>query len=104
MFRSLVYYGLPLDYWTSYTARVEKVTAAQVKAAAKKHLRSADALIVVVGDGKAPLVVRRDGKDVPFEQDGRQLTLREALDRLAAEATFGPGGLLVLDADGRPLT
>ena len=103
MFRSLVYYGLPLDYWASYSTKIDKVTAAQVKASAKKHLRSADAIYVVVGDGDAPVIVREDGKDVPLMADGKQLTLRDALEKLAAERTLGPGGLLVLDPDGKPL-
>ncbi len=106
MFRSLVYYGLPLDYWTSYSANVEKVTAAQVKAAARKHLRSDDAIVVVVGDGNAPVIQRNsEGQDVPLTgPDGTQLTLRQALEKLAADGTFGRGGLLELDADGKPRT
>jgi predicted Zn-dependent peptidase len=103
MFRSLVYYGLPLDYWSSYSAKVQKVTAAQVKAAAKKHLKSADALYVVVGDGDATMIVREDGKDVPLLVDGKPVTLRDALARLAADNTLGKGGLLVLDTDGKPI-
>jgi predicted Zn-dependent peptidase len=99
MFRSLVYYGLPLDYWSSYSARVGKVTAAQVKSAARKHLKSAQAIYVVVGNGAAPMIVREDGKDVPLMLDGKQLTLRDALARLAADGTFGKGGLVELDAD-----
>jgi hypothetical protein len=58
---------------------------------------------VVVGDGDAPVIVREDGKDVPLMADGKQLTLRDALEKLAAESTLGPGGLLVLDPDGQPL-
>jgi zinc protease len=104
MFRSLVYYGLPLDYWTSYSAKVEKVTAAEVQAAARKHLKSDAAVVVVVGDGDAPMVVRDDQHDVPLlDGAGKQLTLRQALTKLADDGTFGTGGLLVLDPDGRPL-
>ena len=104
MFRSLVYFGLPLEYWSTYSQKVEKVTAAQVQAAAKKHLKSSQAVVVVVGDGNAPMIVRQGTADVPFvDETGKQLTLREALARLAADGTFGKGGLLVLDADGRPL-
>jgi predicted Zn-dependent peptidase len=104
MFRSLVYFGLPLDYWTSYSAKVEKVTPAQVKAAAKKHLKSDEAVYIVVGDGDATMIVRAaDGKDVPLEVDGKKLTLREALAKLAADGTLGKGGLLTLDTDGKPI-
>lgn len=105
MFRSLVYFGLPLDYWSSYSTKIEKVTAAQVKAAAKKHLKSNAAVYVIVGDGDAEMIVRtEDGKDVPFVVDGKPVTLRDALTRLAADDTLGKGGLLVLDADGKPIT
>jgi zinc protease len=101
MFRSLVYYGLPLEYWSSYSAKIEKVTAAEVKAAAKKHLRTGVAVVVVVGDGNAPMIERKEGKDVPLlGPDGTQLTLRQALGRLASDETFGKGGLQLLDADG----
>jgi zinc protease len=107
MFRSLVYFRLPLDYWTSYSAKVEKVTAAQVKAAAKKHLKSEDAVYIVVGDGDATMIVRqgsgKDAKDVPLVVDGKTLTLRDALTKLAADGTLGKGGLLTLDTDGKPI-
>ena len=104
MFRSLVYFGLPLDYWSSYTDKVGKVTAAQVTAAAKKHLKPADAVYVVVGDGSVPVIVRKDGKDVPLlDADGKPVTIRQSLDELVRAGTLGKGGVLVLDADGKPL-
>jgi zinc protease len=103
MFRSLVYYGLPLDYWASYSTKVQKVTSAQVKAAAKKHLKSDAAVYVVVGDGDATMIVREDGKDVPLLVDGKPVTLRDALAKLAADGTLGKGGLVMLDTDGTPL-
>jgi hypothetical protein len=103
MFRSLVYFGLPLDYWSSYSAKVQKVTGAQIAAAAKKHLKSKDAVYVVVGDGDATMIVREDGKDVPLLVDGKSVTLRDALAKLAADGTLGKGGLLVLDTDGKPI-
>ena len=39
-YRSLVYYGLPLDYFNTYVAKVDKVTEAQVKQSAPKHLEA----------------------------------------------------------------
>ena len=46
----------------------------------------------------------RDGAtDKPLEKNGAQLTLRQALELLVADGKLGPGGLLVLDADGRPV-
>jgi predicted Zn-dependent peptidase len=106
-FRSLVYYGLPLNYYATYNDKVGKVTAAQVSAAAKKHLKPADAVYVVVGDANAKMIahVPADGankkKDIPLEKDGKQLTLREALQDLVATGKLGKGDLIELDADGQ---
>ena len=75
-----------------------------VKAAARKHLDAGAAVVVVVGDGSAPMVQRTAGRDEPLiGADGKQMTLRQALTKLADDGTFGKGGLLVLDADGQPL-
>jgi predicted Zn-dependent peptidase len=102
-YRGLVYYGLPLDYYNTYVPSLEKVNESGVKAAAKKHLKPGQAIYLVVGDGDAKVVVRNDGKDVPYEKDGKQLTLREALADLAVRAEIGQGGLVELDTDGNPL-
>jgi predicted Zn-dependent peptidase len=111
-YRALVYYGLPLDYYDSYVAKVDKVSGSEAMAAAAKHLRPGQAVYVVVGNGDDKMIVRardkddkrarvRDGKDVPYLKDGRQLTLREALVDLAARGDVGTGGLVELDADAR---
>jgi zinc protease len=102
-YRGLVYFGLPLDYYNTYVEKVGKVTEAQVMASATKQLKPAQAIYLVVGDGNAPVVVRQDGKDVPYAKDGRQLTLREALADLATRGDVGSGGLVELDTDGKPL-
>ncbi len=102
-FRGLVYFGLPLDYYASFVAKVGKVTAKQVAASAKKHLKPAELIYLVVGDASAK-VIQRDGKqDVPLMKDGKQLTVLEALQELASSGKLGAGGLVVLDADARPL-
>jgi hypothetical protein len=100
-----VYFGLPLDYYNSYVAKLGGVNEAQVKAAAAKHLKPANAVYVVVGDGDAKMIVRdpATNKDVPYQKDGKQLTLREALSDLAQRGDVGPGGLVELDTDGHPL-
>jgi zinc protease len=103
MFRSLVYFGLPLDYWGSYVDRVSKVTAPQVVAAAAKHLRDDQAVYLVVGDGNAPVIERVGAEDKPVMVDGKQLTVRQALAKLVADRALGAGGLVVLDADGTPV-
>jgi zinc protease len=109
-YRSLVYFGLPLDYFNTYVDKVKKVTEAQVKESATKHLKDKDAVFVVVGDGDAKMIVDdpkpgalpKDRKK-PYEVDGRQLTLREALQRLAEKGDVGAGALVELDVDGKPI-
>ncbi|MGE3763682.1 MAG: M16 family metallopeptidase, partial [Kofleriaceae bacterium] len=104
-YRGLVYYGLPLDYYNTFVDKVGKVTEAQVKASARKQLKPANAVYLVVGDGNAKVVVRNPDtkKDEPYQKDGKQLTLREALTDLAARGDVGAGGLVELDTDGQPL-
>jgi zinc protease len=109
-YRSLVYYGLPLDYFNTYVDKVKKVTAAQAKQSATKHLEEKHAVFLVVGDGDAKMIVDdpkagslpKDRKK-PYEVDGRQLTLREALQKLADKGDVGAGGLVELDVDGKPI-
>lgn len=104
-YRGLVYFGLPLDYYNSYVAKVGQVSEAQVKTAAAKHLKPANGVYIIVGDGDAKMIVRdpATNKDVPLTKDGRQLTLREALSDLAQRGDVGAGGLVELDADGKPV-
>jgi zinc protease len=106
-YRGLVYFGLPLDYYNSYVARLGKVAAAEVMAAAAKHLRPGQAVYVIVGNGEEKMIVhvpddtaKGGWKDVPYLKDGKQLTLRQALTDLAARGDVGMGGLVELDADG----
>jgi len=114
-YRSLVYFGLPLDYYDSYVAKVDKVPASEVMAAAAKQLRPGQAVYVVVGNGDEKLIVHQKDpasktgwKDVPYmagdvgpSKSASQLTLREALVQLAARGDVGTGGLVELDADGQ---
>ncbi|MBK9036127.1 MAG: insulinase family protein [Myxococcales bacterium] len=103
MFRALVYYRLPLDYWGSYVGKVGKVAQADVVKAAARYLDDTKAVYLVVGDATAPMIVRDGATDKPLMRGDKQLTLREALELLVADGTLGPGGLLVLDADGQPV-
>src|SRR5262249_24681123 len=102
-YRNLVHLDLPLDYYDSYTTKVGAVSEKDVKASAKKQLHPDQAVYVIVGDGDAKMIVHQDGKDVPFMKGDKQVTLREALTDLAASGTIGKGGLVELDADGRPV-
>jgi zinc protease len=110
-FRSLVYYGLPLDYFNTYVDSVSKVTLDQVKQSAAQHLKPGQAAYLVVGDGDAKMIVHnpKAAKDdpenvrrLPYEKEGKQMTLRDALTDLAKRGDVGAGGLVELDVDGRP--
>src|SRR5262249_41487809 len=109
-YRSLVYYGLPLDYFSTYVDHVDKVSEGDVKQSASKHLQPGPAIYVVVGDGNAKMIRHEpsankddpaDKRRPPLEQDGKQLTLREALQLLATKGDVGPGGFVELDVDGK---
>jgi predicted Zn-dependent peptidase len=102
-FRGLVYFGLPLDYYNSYVGKVGKVTGPQVAAAAKKHLKLGQAVIVVVGDANAAMKKREGTTDIPMLKDGKPVTLRQSMADLLAAGTLGKGELVVLDADGKPV-
>jgi hypothetical protein len=112
-YRSLVYYGLPLDYFSTYVDKVRKVTEKEVKASAAKHLKTSGAVFVVVGNGDEKMIVNNPSapkgalpkdRKLPFEKDGKQVTLREALAELAKSGDVGPGALVELDVDGRPIS
>lgn len=102
-YRRLVNYGLPLDFYNSYVGNVSKVTAKQVIASAKKHLQPDNAMIIVIGDANAKVIHRVDGKDVPLEKNGAQLTLLAALEDLVASGKLGKGSVVRVDADGKPV-
>lgn len=101
MYRDLVYYGLPLDYYNSYVENVSGITGKSVAASAKEHLRPKQLHILVVGDADAPVIVHKDGKDVPLMKDGKQVTLLSGLRGLLESGAIGKGKLVVLDADGQ---
>jgi zinc protease len=104
MFRGLVYFGLPLDYYNAYVERVTNLTAKEISKAAATHLDPDKARFVIAGDASAKMVKREDGKDVPLtDANGNQLTLLEALKAQAKAAGLGGGDLVMLDADGKVL-
>jgi zinc protease len=104
-YRGLVYFGLPMNYYNTFVDKVGKVNEAQVKASAQKQLKPANAVYLVVGDGNAKVIVRNPDtkKDEPYQKDGKQLTLRDALAELATRGDVGAGGLVELDPDGKPV-
>ncbi len=80
-FQRLKFYDLPLDWYASHQARLRAVDTKAVRASADKHLRAQDFVVLVVGDASKVLA---------------------DLDAIAAEKLFGKGGVVVLDADGKP--
>jgi predicted Zn-dependent peptidase len=107
-YRTLVYFGLPLDYWSSYVDHVRAVTLEEIKTVAAKRLQPDAARYLVVGDGDGPQIahifdrVSGKGSDQPMvDESGKQLTLRESLAQLVADQKLGPGSLIELDVDGK---
>jgi zinc protease len=76
----LVFYGLGFEEWSRLPKAYAALDGAAIEAAAKRHLRLTDGVVVVIaGDAKV---------------------VRPALDHLAADAVFGNGAVVELDADG----
>jgi predicted Zn-dependent peptidase len=98
-YRGLVYFGLPLDYYSSYIDAISAVTEVDVARAAGQ-LDLARAVFVVVGDGSTRLVIRSEGRDEPWLDEHGPVTLRRALAELAARGDVGAGGLVELGVDG----
>lgn len=79
-YSTLVFHGLPLDYYESFQAKVRQTKPADLAAAARKHLREDGFKVLVVGDGDE---------------------VRAGLKKLAAdEGLFGGEGFVELDGDG----
>jgi zinc protease len=81
-FRSLIYFGLPLNYFDTLVPQVKAVNEAAVKKAAAKHLRPDDLRVLVVGDGK---------------------TVLPKLKELAEDKALS-GEIILLDPDGKPVS
>ena len=46
---AIAFYGFPLDYLDRYTENVEKVTAAEIRAAFARHVKPEHLMTVIVG-------------------------------------------------------
>ena len=65
-------YGLPADYWDTYPAKINAVTAAQAQAAAAKYWDGSKLQIVAVGDaGKITDILKKKGTLETFDADGK---------------------------------
>ena len=67
-------YGLPADYWDTYPARVNAITAEQAQAAAAKYLDPNRLQIVAVGDAsKTTEILRKKGTLEIYDSDGNNV-------------------------------
>ncbi|HWD00439.1 MAG TPA: pitrilysin family protein [Candidatus Sulfopaludibacter sp.] len=65
-------YGLPLDYWDTYPAKIAAVTSEEVQRVAAKYLSLDNIQIVAVGDAaKIKSVLEKYGKITVFDTDGK---------------------------------
>jgi predicted Zn-dependent peptidase len=81
-FRALEYFDLPMDWYVGHQQRLRALDTGAIRAAAEAHLQVDGHVVLVVGDGAVML---------------------EALEKIAADKLFGPGGIQYLDADGNPI-
>jgi zinc protease len=79
------YYGLPQDYWDTYTTKIAAVTAADVERVGKKYLDPNHLQIVVVGDATQP----------GTEEKENAKTIKDVVQK------YGP--LEMFDAEGKPI-
>jgi len=82
--------GLPPDYLDEYRLKLERVTEAQVAAAARRHLRPDEAVVVVAADARE---VRRKG-GLRDGEAALPLTV-EPVERPSAGVQVLPGGIVV---------
>jgi len=82
-YQSLLYQGLPLDYYEKYVPQLKAIQVKDVREDAKKHLDLDGMKYVVVGDGKVVL---------------------PKLEEMLKNGELGAGDLVKLDADAKPAT
>jgi zinc protease len=69
------FYGLPADYWDTYAAKIEAVTAADVQRVAQKYWAPARLQIVAVGDlAKVEPALKKLGAVQVFDADGNPIS------------------------------
>ena len=69
------FYGLPADYWDTYAAKIEAVTAADIQRVAKKYWSPDRLQIVAVGDlAKVEPALKKLGAYQTFDADGKPIT------------------------------
>lgn len=99
-------YGLPEDYLQTYREHVNAVKADDVLAAAKKHVRSAEMAVVIVGDAEEILPQARSYADIVeiFDTDGHARDIANYGKADSTElAEVGGKWMLHLDFQGQQL-
>ena len=72
-------YGLPADYWDTYPAQLQAVTAEDVQRVAQKYLKPEALQIVAVGEGsKIRSVLEKYGPVVVYDTEGRPVEQKAA--------------------------
>jgi predicted Zn-dependent peptidase len=68
------FYNLPDDYWDTYPAKVESITAKDVQRVARKYLNPESIQIVAVGDGrKLKPILEKFGVVEVFDASGKRM-------------------------------
>ena len=87
-----MYYGLPLDYFNTYVDKREEGHRGAGEGVGGEAPEADQAVYLVVGNGDEKMIVDNPNapkgalpkdRKMPYEKDGKQLTLREALADLA---------------------
>ena len=72
------FYGLPADYWDTYAAKIEAVTAADIQRVAKKYWAPDRLQIVAVGDlAKVEPALKKLGAVKVFDAEGKPIEVVE---------------------------
>lgn len=70
----LVQNGLPLDYWDTYPARIQAVTAADIQRVARKYLGAGRVQLIAVGEREAiEPGLRKYGPVTVYDREGKPL-------------------------------
>ena len=68
-------YDLPADYWDTYAAKIEAVTAADIQRVAQKYWAQDRLQIVAVGDlAKVEPTLKKLGTVQVFDADGKPIS------------------------------
>jgi predicted Zn-dependent peptidase len=85
------FYNLPEDYWDTYPAKVEAITAEDVQRVARKYLNPEALQVVAVGDaGKLKAVLEKFGPVEVFDSSGKRQAAGHRLEGTRSSALPQP--------------